>query len=118
MSGTLRTFAYEVQALEMRDTIGPEDALRVASNACRLSSEILEVVADLGAFTNARWHRALDDPDREPAGPIRDHIKAHDANLLRAAADRCCTCHTGDAEHEDWCVATGLLMELEPEEAR
>lgn len=38
-----------------------------------------------------------------------DWLAEHDTQLLRWAADRCCTCHTGDGRHEDWCVAVGIL---------
>lgn len=31
------------------------------------------------ALIHARWHRALDDPESEPPGPIRDHIMAFKA---------------------------------------
>jgi hypothetical protein len=39
------------------------------------------VRADIEALVQARWHRALDDPTREPNGPIRDHIKQHNARI-------------------------------------
>lgn len=58
-----------------------------------LATAALDAVAsDLEARVHARWHRALDDPNIEPTGPIRDHIAQHDAAVvtgwLSARTDR------------------------------
>lgn len=45
----------------------------------------LDAALDIVAVTNARWHAALEDAEAEPAGPIRDHIEAHDKAVRERA---------------------------------
>lgn len=41
--------------------------------------------AMLTAEIHGRWHRALEDIEAEQAGPIRDHIEAHDQAVRERA---------------------------------
>lgn len=49
-------------------------------------------------------------PDAPVVRVVEEVVEAHVRDALRQAADACCTCHMADAPHEDWCVATGILM--------
>lgn len=65
---------------ELRAQLGAEE-----NAATFWKQAALADVDDTAALMHARWHRALDNPGGEPAGPIRDHIEQHD-QAVRAAA--------------------------------